>query len=414
MEENILKTFPDPDELTDWYHKTGSAKIHKVNGHFHTPFSFSAFENLGQIFEMAREENVKVLGINDFYTTDGYADFCRLALENHIFPLFNIEFVCLLKEEQQNGIRVNDPGNPGRTYFSGKGLIYPFQLEKKYLNQLDSVIKESTSQVSAMIGKTNEFLESIGSVIRLSLSEIQEKYAQHLVRERHIAKALRINIYETYRQGNQRKTFLKKLYSGKDSMANDTDIAALENEIRSNLLKKGGPAFVEENEQAFLSIDHVIEIILNAGGIPCYPVLLDNKNEEFTDYEKEKERLLYQLKSKNVYCIELIPGRNDFKILKEFVIYFRKNGFIITFGTEHNTPDMIPLTVSCRNGIPLDGELNRISYEGACIIAAHQYLHARGEIGYIDLSGIPRIDEKEYFINLGKAVIEKFISKNDL
>lgn len=412
MEENILKTFPDPDELTDWYYKTGSAKIHKVNGHFHTPFSFSAFENLGQIFKMAREENVKVLGINDFYTTDGYADFYRLALENHIFPLFNIEFVGLLKKEQQNGIRINDPSNPGRTYFSGKGLTYPFQLGKKYLNQMDSVIKESTLQVSAMIGKTNELLESIGSVIRLSLSEIKEKYAQHLVRERHIAKALRIKIYETYRQGNQRKTFLKKLYSGKNSKVNNTDIAALENEIRSNLLKKGGPAFVEENEQAFLSIDHVIEIILNAGGIPCYPVLLDNKNGEFTGYEKDKERLLDQLRAKNVYCIELIPGRNDFFILKEFVDFFRKNGFIITFGTEHNTPDMIPLTVSCRNGIPLDSELNRISYEGACIIAAHQYQHARGEIGYIDRSGVPGIDEEDYFINLGKAVIEKFLDSS--
>jgi len=410
MEENILKTFPDPDELTDWYHKTGSDKIHKVNGHFHTPFSFSAFENIGQIFEMAREENVKILGINDFYTTGGYADFYRLSLENHIFPLFNIEFVGLLKQEQQNGIRVNDPGNPGRTYFSGKGLIYPFQLEKKYLNQLDSVIKESALQVSAMIGKTNEFLESIGSVIRLSLSEIQEKYAQHMVRERHIAKALRINIYETYRQGNQRKTFLKKLYSGKDSMVNNTDIAALENEIRSNLLKKGGPAFVEENEQAFLSIDNIIEIILNAGGIPCYPVLLDNKNGEFTGYEKDKERLLYQLKSKNVYCIELIPGRNDFFILKEFVDFFEKNGFIITFGTEHNTPEMVPLTVSCRKCVPLDDDLKKISFEGTCVIAAHQYFCSRGEEGYVDISGRPRIKEKDYFSELGKAVIEKFIS----
>jgi len=412
MEENILKTFPDPDELTDWYHKTGSAKIHKVNGHFHTPFSFSAFENLGQIFEMAKEENVKILGINDFYTTDGYADFCRLALENHIFPLFNIEFVGLLKEEQQNGICINDPGNPGRIYFSGKGLTYPFKLEEKYVNQLDSVITESTLQVSAMIRKTNEFLESIDSVIRLSLSEIQEKYAQHLVRERHIAKALRIKIYEEYRLENKRKVFLNKLYSGKDSKVNDTDIAALENEIRSNLLKKGGPAFVEENEKAFLSIGNIIEIILNAGGIPCYPVLLDNKNGEFTDYEKDKESLLDQLRAKNVYCIELIPGRNDFFILKEFVDFFRKNGFIITFGTEHNTPDMIPLTVSCRNGIPLDSELNRISCEGACIIAAHQYLHTRGEMGYIDRSGVPGINEKDYFIELGKAVIEKFLDSS--
>ena len=57
-----------------------------------------------------------------------------------------------------------------------------------------------------------------------------------------------------------------------------SDIPALDNEIRGNLLKSGGKAFVEEDENAFMSLDEVIEIILAAGGIPCYPVLLDDKN----------------------------------------------------------------------------------------------------------------------------------------
>jgi len=46
----------------------------KVNAHLHTPFSFSAFDNIRQALDMALTENVKVVGINDFYSTDGYAE----------------------------------------------------------------------------------------------------------------------------------------------------------------------------------------------------------------------------------------------------------------------------------------------------------------------------------------------------
>ena len=79
------------------------------------------------IFRMATDENIAVLGINDFFVTDGYEAFHNGSLKNKIFPLFNIEFIGLLKEEQKKGIRINDPNNPGRIYFCGKGLDYPFQ-----------------------------------------------------------------------------------------------------------------------------------------------------------------------------------------------------------------------------------------------------------------------------------------------
>ena len=75
------------------------------------------------IFRLAKDENIAVLGINDFFVTDGYKAFRKGSVRNKIFPLFNIEFIGLLKEEQKKGIRINDPNNPGRIYFCGKGLI---------------------------------------------------------------------------------------------------------------------------------------------------------------------------------------------------------------------------------------------------------------------------------------------------
>jgi hypothetical protein len=137
-------------------------------------------------------------------------------------------------------------------------------------------------------------------------------------------------------------------------------------------------------------------------------VLLDFGDASFTDYEADKVTLLKTLKSKNVFSVELIPGRNDFNILKDFVRYFNQNGFVIIFGTEHNTPQLDPMKISCGGGIDLDDELKQINYEGTAVIAAHQYLIANGKEGYLK-NGVAKTNEKAEFIELGKAVISKFI-----
>ena len=207
-----------------------------------------------------------------------------------------------------------------------------------------------------------------------------------------------------------RKELFKLIYGGKDSKVDINDIPALENEIRGNLLKSGGKAFVEEDDKAFMSIDEVIKIIVGAGGIPCYPVLLDDKNGTYTEYEADNEKLYAELTKRNIGCIELIPGRNGASHLEKFVKFFDSKGFVVNFGTEHNAPDMIPLTCDTRGKVALSPEMRRISFEGACVIAAHQYLRAKGLPAFIDASGKPETVRKDYFVKLGKAVIEKFIN----
>jgi hypothetical protein len=70
---------------------------------------------------------------------------------------------------------------------------------------------------------------------------------------------------------------------------------------------------------------------------------------------------------------------------------------------------MIPLTVTSRGKQALDESLKSISFRGASVIAAHQYLRAQNKPGYITKTGIPRSDEKEYFELLGKMVIEYYL-----
>ncbi|MBL7968968.1 MAG: PHP domain-containing protein [Prolixibacteraceae bacterium] len=400
--------FPGKQELLE--QNGADTKVLLVNGHFHTPFSFSAFTEIEQAFTMAKAEGVQVLGVNDFYTTDGYPEFAELAAKYKIFPLFNIEFMALQRDLQEAGVRVNDPANPGRTYMSGKGLSHPFKIGADALALLQQVQHESNVQTAEMVNKLNAFLTELNAGISFTFEELKAKYAKNMLRERHIAKALRIAIDEKFTSEEDKKEFYLKVFSGKDVKSKLDDVAGLENEIRGNLLKAGGKAFVAEDPKAFLSLDEVKKVIISAGGIPCYPVLLDDPKGVCTDFEADAEKLYQMLVDRNIFSIELIPGRNDFSILKKFVQFFRSKNFLVSFGTEHNTPQLDPVKVSCRNGVELDEEHNQIGYEGACIIAAHQYLVAKGEEGFLRADGSGKTAEYDAFVKLGNAVIKRFIN----
>ena len=409
--KNFLSKFPSLDLLIKEMKGVSYPEYREANGHIHTPYSFSAFNALDTAFKMAVEEKIAVLGINDFYVTDGYSAFHDGCLINKIFPLFNIEFIGLLKEEQKEGIRINDPNNPGRIYFSGKGLDYPFQVGWMQKRQLKVVKKESQVQIKAMISKLNDLIVKEKPDLKLSYETIKKKYAHDLVRERHIAKALRELVITSYAREEEQLHFLENLYGGKKSKTGMLNHAALENEIRSNLLKSGGAAFVEEDENSFMELKKIIKIIIKAGGIPCYPVLLDDTSGHCTEFESDPEKLYNSLKRLGIECIELIPGRNDSDILRNFVEFFHKKGFITTFGTEHNTPEMLPLTVTTRGSKPLDESLKKIAWEGACVIAAHQYLRADGRQGYVLPDGTHSTKQMRELINLGQLVIEYFLNK---
>jgi hypothetical protein len=66
---------------------------------------------------------------------------------------------------------------------------------------------------------------------------------------------------------------------------------------------------------------------------------------------------------------------------------------------------MIPLACDTRVKKPLNTYIRRISYEGACVVAAHQYLRAKGLPGFINEQGMPDTKRKSELIKLGSAVI---------
>lgn len=384
----------------------------KVNAHLHTPYSFSAFNDIDDALDRAVAERVKVVGINDFYTTEGYNEWAFGCEKRNLVPLFGIEFISLNEEDQRAGLRVNDPGNPGRTYISGKGLSHPFRLAEPFASQLVNVRSEANRQVEAMCEKLNRVLKHKNIGFSLDIDWIKENLTKGSIRERHLAKALRLKVYEKC-NGTEIciQKLLNKIFDGKKLKSSIENIAGVENEIRSNLLKAGGAAFVPETADAFLPMQTVCEIILVAGGIPTYPFLADDTNGNYTDFENDLERVSKQLNERGFHSVEFITTRNDVKLLEKYASYLYEQGFVVTFGSEHNSPMMEPVELFARNSTPLTEKLLKINYEGACVIAAHQHLVAQGLAGYVDENGTANRSKRDEFMKTGDELIKKIIRK---
>lgn len=380
--------------------------IKKVNAHLHTPYSFSAFSELTQALDMAVAEGVSVVGINDFYTTAGYEAWAAECAKRKLYPLFNIEFISLNEEDQKAGRRVNDPGNPGRTYLSGKGLTHPFKLAEPFATQLTNVRDEANAQVESMCTKLNEVLAACNAGFSLDFQWICDELTMGSIRERHLAKALRIKAYEACGKDEAAiQALFAELFGGKDLKSAVNDFAGVENDIRGNLLKAGGAAFVPEDPKAFLPMQTVCDIIVAAGGIPTYPFLADDAKGGYTDFEGDLEKVAAELTARGFHSVEFITTRNGVDLLEKYADYLHGQGFVVTFGSEHNTPALEPIELFARNSTPLTENLKRINYEGACVVAAHQHLVAQGLEGYVDAHGQADRSKRAEFITLGDQLI---------
>ena len=185
-------------------------------------------------------EDVRILGINDFYVTDGYPEFIEMCRKHGVFPLLNIELIGISKVDQEAGIRVNDPGNPGRTYISGKGLAYPSVMpEESNSKKLDTVVAESNLQVAKMIELLNSGWQRRRPGSRFRWKRSWRRMQCSLLRERHVAKAMRQKLQESTGSEEEFARLISKVYGGKPSEKKRDDIAGLEEELRARLLKVG-------------------------------------------------------------------------------------------------------------------------------------------------------------------------------
>src|SRR5579862_8284008 len=169
----------------------------RVNAHIHLPPNFSAFETIAQAVDLAAEQDVRVLGVSNYYDYGVYAEFATRAGERGIFPLFGLEIIALIEDLVRAGIKINDPGNPGKMYLCGKGITRfdPMSVEASEL--LAVIRNKDSARMARMTARLAEVFVAAGLDTGLDEEAVKDRIvARHgspretiTLQERHVAQA---------------------------------------------------------------------------------------------------------------------------------------------------------------------------------------------------------------------------------
>lgn len=394
----------------------GPRRRPKSNSHIHLPPNFSAFESVEEALSLAAEQGIGILGVSNYYDFEVYGEFTARARAAGIFPLFGLEIICLVDDLVREGVRVNDPGNPGKFYFCGKGITRFAEMTRRAKAILGKIRANDAERTAEMIRSMGRFLTEHGLPIGLTESDVIDRVVRRhrspketvTLQERHVAQAYQEAVFDCVLPDG-RADALGRILNGLSESAAKGPVR-VQNEIRSQLMKAGKPAFVAET---FITFGEAYDLVLELGGIPCYPTLADGA-DPICEYETPVEKLIYETKKRNIHAAEYIPIRNKPEVLASYVKAMRSAGLVVTAGTEHNTIDLLPIEPTCAKGAPIPEEILEIFWEGACVAAAHQFLSLSGECGFVDEAGNPNSDYEtaeeriQAFRGIGAAVIQRY------
>jgi hypothetical protein len=362
-----------------------------VNTHVHLPPNFSAFETAEQAVRVGAAEGVAAVGTSNYHDFRVYVRFAAAAAAANIVPLFGVEIITLIDDLPGEGMLINDPTNLNRMYLCGKAITRLDPPIPAAAHRMAAIRYASEDRMREMTARIAARFAQAGLDGNLTDNRIAALVAERAgvpvewvsLQERHVAQAFQEVLFREVAP-DDRAAMLGRLF-GTPTTAGTTDAVAVQEAIRSNLMKAGKPAFVAE---AAVSFADAYRLILDLGGIPCYPILADGASP-ICPFEDPPEALAQSLLGRGVYCAELIPGRNRPEVVDRYVAALRGVGIVVTAGTEHNTQRMIPLEPKALGGEPLSETAREAFWEGTCVVAAHQKLSAAGEPGYVDGDGRP-------------------------
>lgn len=359
-----------------------------VNTHVHMPPNYSAYETLGQVMLEAQRQCAAGIGISNFYDQSVYAEFAAKAKDTGFLPLYGLEFITLEQDLAEQNIKVNDPANPGRIYFCGKG-INPFQQKSAEAKVIAERIRHGNdARAEQMITQISAHFQACGLDTGLTREVVEKQVAVRgqvpvewvSLQERHIARAYQEAVCDL--PEDQAKDLIEKVY-GQPPVAEITNAFATQAEIRSRLLKAGTVGFVPEVPLRFVQAK---QYVLEMDGIPCYPILADGGGQDISEFEWPPAKIAANLLERGVYLAEIIPNRNAASIVDRYVAELNQAGILVVMGTEHNTQEKIPLLPRCADG-PLSSSARKASYYATCVVAGHQSLVTDGKLGFVDSSG---------------------------
>jgi hypothetical protein len=367
-----------------------------VNLHIHTNESFSVFSSPTESVWYACQEGIEYFGINDHYSIAGHEEFGRACRIAGLRAAFSIEAIGRDSEAQNAGNRYNDPGNPGRLYLVGKGVVRdlkPGSPGYKTLATMRGAIRERNRKI---LVKLNDYAASRGVELSLSYDAVEGLTPSGNATERHVVQSFCLAVEKKYPDVQERADTYKLLIGELPESGIVEDPAALQDLVRSRLVKNGRPCFVEEDDRAFTSLENLVSMYLEYGAVPTYPFM----GNPITEEEADLDILLERVQKKKMYALDMIDYRTEIGRAYEIMNAARTYQLPLFIGTEHNTKSMMPLVG------PVEREPGLMDYfeKSARFVIGHQLLSSMCGFGAVDDQGNPRIqDNGERFTFFSEA-----------
>ena len=316
--------------------------LHPVNMHIHTHFSFNALGlSPSALVKEAVARGLYAAAICDFDVLDGLEEFYAAADAASFRAAAGLETRVFFSEYAND--EINSPGEPGVYYFMGMGFGRVPGADSPAGRTLAQLRRRASQRNQALVERINQ-----------AYPEMAVDYASDVLpltpsgnaTERHIVSAyiLKVRAVPGKDPGFERITWGKVLGLPEDKIAALLkDDVALQNTIRSKLMKAGGVGYVQPDYATFPPLETVIAMILEAGAIPMAAWL-----DGLSSGERDAAAQLECLRAKGAAALNIVPDRSwniadpekrKVKIEKMYdvVSVARRMQFPINVGTELNS-----------------------------------------------------------------------------
>ncbi len=270
-----------------------------ANMHCHTFFSFNAYGySPTGLAWLARQEGIDLMGIVDFDVLDAVSEFLDACELTGVRGSAGIETRVYVPEFATR--EINSPGEPGVLYHMAIGFT---QTDAPAAAQaiIDELRMQSATRNRALIARVNAYLDPVTvdySADVLPLTPAGNATERHIV-VAYIRAAERI--FDNAAPFWAERLGLTLEACEKAMM----DSAGFQNTVRSKLMKRGGPGYMQPDIGTFPHVERLHELAHLCRALPC-AAWLDGASEG----EQAMDELLTLLVSKGVVALNIIPERN--------------------------------------------------------------------------------------------------------
>jgi len=270
-----------------------------ANMHCHTFFSFNAYGySPTGLAWLARQQGIDLMGIVDFDVLDAVTEFldaCELA---EVRGSAGIETRVFTPEFARR--EINSPGEPGVLYHMAIGFTST-TVTPEAQSIIDELRSQSAARNQTLIARVNTHLDPV-----------KIDYATDVLPLTPSGNATERHIVVAYIEAAKR-TFAQPAAFWADRLGMDvaavetalTDSAGFQNTVRSKLMKRGGPGYVQPDAGAFPRVERLHQLALLCRALPC-AAWLDGMSEG----EQAMDELLALLVGKGVVALNIVPDRN--------------------------------------------------------------------------------------------------------